>query len=162
MRISDWSSDVCSSDLPVSLVYRKGFVRDGKAALLQYGYGSYGSSMDPRFNASVLSLLDRGMVYAIAHVRGGQEMGRSWYEDGKLLNKKNTFTDFIDVTNYLVRNQYAAADRSEEHTSELQSLMRISYAVFCFTKKKINRRQRLFDLKTKRKVNEYKYSYTLS
>src|SRR3546814_10771500 len=111
MRISDWSSDVCSSDLPVSLVYRKGFVRDGKAALLQYGYGSYGSSMDPRFNASVLSLLDRGMVYAIAHVRGGQEMGRSWYEDGKLLNKKNTFTDFIDLTNYLVRNQYAAADR---------------------------------------------------
>src|SRR3546814_20349500 len=105
MRISDWSSDVCSSDLPVSLVYRKGFVRDGKAALLQYGYGSYGSSMDPRFNASVLSLLARGMVYAIAHVRGGPEMGRSWYEDGKLLTKKNTFTDFIAVTNYLVTNQ---------------------------------------------------------
>jgi oligopeptidase B len=106
-----WAPARDGARIPVSLVYRKGFVRDGKAALLQYGYGSYGSSMDPRFNASVLSLLDRGMVYAIAHIRGGQEMGRSWYEDGKLLKKKNTFTDFIDVTDYLVRNQYAAADR---------------------------------------------------
>jgi len=106
-----WAPAHDGARIPISLVYRKGFVRDGKAALLQYGYGSYGSSMDPRFNASVLSLLDRGMVYAIAHIRGGQEMGRSWYENGKLLNKKNTFTDFIDVTDYLVRNQYAAADR---------------------------------------------------
>ena len=106
-----WAPAHDGARIPVSLVYRKGFVRDGTAALLQYGYGSYGASTDPRFNASVLSLLDRGMVYAIAHIRGGQEMGRSWYEHGKLLNKKNTFTDFIDVTDYLVRNQYAAADR---------------------------------------------------
>jgi oligopeptidase B len=106
-----WAPARDGARIPVSVVYRKGFVRDGTAALLQYGYGSYGSSMDPRFNASVLSLLDRGMVYAIAHIRGGQEMGRSWYEDGKLLKKKNTFTDFIDATDYLIRNQYAAADR---------------------------------------------------
>src|SRR3546814_3533616 len=93
------------------------------------------------------------MVYAIAHIRSGQEMGRRWYDDGKLLRKKNTFTDFIDVTDHLVREGYAAPDRvaahggsaggllmgairSEEHTSELQSLMRISYAVFCLKNKK--------------------------
>lgn len=97
--------------VPVSLVYRKGFRRDGSAALLQYGYGSYGASMDPGFNVSVVSLLDRGMVYAIAHIRGGEEMGRQWYEDGKLLKKKNTFTDFIDVTEALVKQGYAAKDR---------------------------------------------------
>ena len=84
--------------MPVSLVYKKGFKRDGTAALLQYGYGCYGASMDPASTCRRLSLLDRGMVYAIAHIRGGQEMGRAWYDDGKLLNKKNTFTDFIDVT----------------------------------------------------------------
>ncbi len=97
--------------IPVSIVYRKGFVKDGKAALLQYGYGSYGLSVDPHFDSTIISLLDRGMAYAIAHIRGGQEMGRRWYEDGKLLKKKNTFTDFIDVTNYLVRQGYAAPDR---------------------------------------------------
>ena len=97
--------------IPVSLVYRKDFKRDGTAALLQYGYGSYGMSMDPGFNSNTISLLDRGMVYAIAHIRGGQEMGRAWYEDGKLLHKKNTFTDFIDVTRWLVAEKYAAKDR---------------------------------------------------
>ncbi len=97
--------------IPVSLVYRKDFKRDGSAALLQYGYGSYGMSMDPGFNSNTISLLDRGMVYAIAHIRGGQEMGRAWYEDGKLLHKKNTFTDFIDVTRWLVAEKYAAKDR---------------------------------------------------
>lgn len=97
--------------IPVSLVYRKGFNKNGQAALLQHGYGSYGISMEPRFNASILSLLDRGMVYAIAHVRGGQELGRAWYEHGKLLEKKNTFTDFIDVTDYLVAQGYAAENR---------------------------------------------------
>ncbi|QIK81029.1 S9 family peptidase [Lysobacter sp. HDW10] len=97
--------------IPVSLVFRKDFKRDGTAALLQYGYGSYGSSTDPAFSRSVVSLLDRGMVYALAHVRGGQELGRAWYEDGKLFNKKNTFTDFIDVTRWLVKNNYAAKDR---------------------------------------------------
>ena len=97
--------------IPVSLVYRKDFKRDGTAALLQYGYGSYGASMDPEFSASIISLLDRGMIYALAHIRGGQEMGRAWYEDGKLLHKKNTFTDFIDVTRWLVAEKYAAKDR---------------------------------------------------
>ena len=96
--------------VPVSLVYRKGFKRDGTAALLQYGYGSYGASMDPAFSLTTISLLDRGMVYALAHIRGGQEMGRGWYEDGKLFNKQHTFTDFIDVTRWLVDNNYA--DRS--------------------------------------------------
>jgi oligopeptidase B len=97
--------------VPVSLVYRKGYRRDGSAPLLQYGYGSYGYSMDPAFDSQRLSLLDRGFVFAIAHVRGGQELGRAWYEDGKLLRKTNTFTDFIDVTEFLVREGYAARDR---------------------------------------------------
>ena len=72
--------------------------RDGSAPLLQYAYGAYGLSMDPEFSSARFSLLDRGFVYAIAHVRGGQEMGRAWYDDGRLLHKKNSFTDFIDVT----------------------------------------------------------------
>jgi oligopeptidase B len=97
--------------IPVSLVYKQGFQRDGRAALLQYGYGSYGISIDPAFNSTVVSLLDRGAVYAIAHIRGGQELGRQWYEDGKLLKKKNTFTDFIDVTDGLVKLGYAAPHR---------------------------------------------------
>jgi oligopeptidase B len=97
--------------VPVSLVYHKGFKRDGKAAMLQYAYGSYGASTDPRFSLTTVSLLDRGMVYAIAHIRGGQEMGRAWYDDGHLLHKKNTFTDFIDVTRGLVKLGYAARDR---------------------------------------------------
>ena len=97
--------------VPVSLVYRKGFRKDGTAPLYQYAYGAYGSSSDPDFDAPTISLLDRGFVYATAHVRGGQEMGRSWYEDGKLLTKRNSFTDFIDVTDYLVREEYAAGDK---------------------------------------------------
>ncbi|WP_307548572.1 S9 family peptidase [Xanthomonas sacchari] len=97
--------------VPVSLVYRKGFKKDGSAALYQYAYGSYGMSTDPAFNLPVVSLLDRGVVYAIAHIRGGQEMGRDWYDQGKLLHKKNTFTDFIDVTRGLVQQGYAAPDR---------------------------------------------------
>ncbi|QDH71218.1 S9 family peptidase [Marilutibacter alkalisoli] len=106
-----WATARDGTKVPVSLVYRKGFKRDGSAALLQYAYGSYGSSSDPGFNSTVVSLLDRGMVYAIAHIRGGQEMGRAWYDDGKLFNKVNTFTDFIDVTKYLVEQKYAAPDR---------------------------------------------------
>lgn len=97
--------------VPVSLVYKKGFKKDGSAALFQYAYGSYGMSMDPAFNLPAISLLDRGVVYAIAHIRGGQEMGRQWYDDGKLLHKKNTFNDFIDVTRGLVAHGYAAKDR---------------------------------------------------
>jgi oligopeptidase B len=106
-----WAPARDGSRIPVSLAYRKGFRRDGTAPLYQYGYGSYGYSTDPEFWASAISLLDRGFVYAIAHVRGGQEMGRAWYDDGKLLKKKNTFTDFVDVTDYLVAQKYAAADK---------------------------------------------------
>ncbi len=106
-----WATARDGVKIPVSLVYRKGFEKNGKAAMLQYAYGSYGSSTDPRFNGPAVSLLDRGMVYAIAHIRGGQEMGRNWYDDGKLFNKKNTFTDFIDVTHDLVKQGYAAQDR---------------------------------------------------
>nr|WP_245858446.1 S9 family peptidase [Sphingomonas guangdongensis] len=97
--------------VPVSLAYKKGFKRDGTAAMLQYAYGSYGSSTDPSLRPDMIPLLDRGMVYAIAHIRGGQEMGRGWYDDGHLLNKKNSFTDFIDVTRYLVAQKYVAKDR---------------------------------------------------
>ncbi len=99
------------AQVPVWLVYRKGTPIDGSAPLYQYAYGSYGSSQDPSFRSSILSLLDRGFVYAIAAIRGGQEMGRQWYEDGKLLKKKNSFTDFVDVTDYLVREGYGAKDK---------------------------------------------------
>lgn len=99
------------TEIPISLVYKKGTKLDGSAPLLLYAYGSYGSSMDASFSISRLSLLDRGFVYAIAHIRGGQEMGRQWYEDGKLLKKKNTFTDFIDCADYLAAKKYAAEDK---------------------------------------------------
>lgn len=92
--------------IPISLVYKKGFERNGTAPLLLYGYGSYGASMDPTFSSTRLSLLDRGFVFAIAHIRGGQEMGRQWYEDGKMMKKKNTFTDFISCGKYLIEKQY--------------------------------------------------------
>jgi oligopeptidase B len=94
--------------VPVSLVYRKGFARDSSAPLYLYAYGSYGLSQDPSFSSARLSLLDRGFVFAIAHVRGGQELGRHWYDEGRLLHKQNTFNDFIDVTQFLVSEGYAA------------------------------------------------------
>ena len=97
--------------VPVSLVYRLPFTPDGTRPLLVYGYGSYGSSSDPGFDPFRISLLDRGFVVAIAHVRGGQELGRAWYEDGKLLHKKNTFNDFIDSAEHLVRTKYADPKR---------------------------------------------------
>ena len=106
-----WVTARDGARVPVSLVYRKGFERNGTAPLYQYAYGSYGASQDPRFSSVRLSLLDRGFVFAIAHIRGGQEMGRHWYDDGRLLNKKNTFTDFIDVTRHLVAAGYAAPDK---------------------------------------------------
>ena len=92
--------------VPISIVYKKGFNKDGKGPFLLYAYGSYGASMDPSFSSSRLSLLNRGFGYAIAHIRGGQEMGRQWYEDGKLLKKKNTFTDYIDCAEWLIKNNY--------------------------------------------------------
>ncbi|GJL62339.1 MAG: oligopeptidase B [Nitrospirales bacterium] len=99
------------TSIPISLVYRKGFVADGNAPLLLYGYGSYGSSMDATFSSARLSLLDRGFVYAIAHIRGGEELGRVWYEDGKLLKKMNTFTDFIACAEYLRDQRYASPEK---------------------------------------------------
>jgi oligopeptidase B len=93
--------------VPVSLVYRKDLKKREGNPLLLYGYGSYGASMDPYFSSVRLSLLDRGFVFAIAHIRGGEEMGRHWYENGKLMNKKNTFTDFIDCGEYLLEQEYA-------------------------------------------------------
>lgn len=95
--------------IPISIVYKKGFKKDGNSPLLLYAYGSYGSSMDAAFNSNRLSLLDRGFAYAIAHIRGGQEMGRQWYEDGKMMKKKNTFTDFIDSGEYLVKEKYTSS-----------------------------------------------------
>jgi oligopeptidase B len=106
-----WATARDGVKVPVSLAYRKDLKRDGSAPLLQIGYGSYGSSSDPRFNPAYVSLLDRGFVVAIAHVRGGEELGRDWYESGKLLKKKNTFTDFIDATEFLVAQKYAAGDK---------------------------------------------------
>lgn len=106
-----WATARDGVKVPVTLLYRKGTAFDGSAPLYQYAYGSYGSSSDPYFRSTVFSLVDRGFVYAIAHIRGGQEMGRQWYEDGKLLNKINTFTDYIDVTDHLVKAGYAAADK---------------------------------------------------
>ncbi len=98
--------------IPLSIVYKKGTdIQSGQNPTIIYGYGSYGYSMDPYFSSIRLSLLDRGFVYAIAHIRGGQEMGRKWYEDGKLLNKKNTFTDFVDVSQYLIDEKLTSADK---------------------------------------------------
>ena len=96
--------------VPVSIVYKKGTTNDGKNPLLLYGYGSYGASRDATFSSARLSLLNRGFIYAIAHIRGGQELGRAWYDDGKLLNKKNTFTDFIDCAEYMIKLSYTSPE----------------------------------------------------
>ena len=106
-----WAAARDGAKVPVSLVYRVGFRKDGTAPMLQYAYGSYGATMDPAFSVARVSLLDRGYVFALAHIRGGQEMGRRWYDQGRLLNKKNTFTDFIDVTRDLVKEGYADGKR---------------------------------------------------
>ncbi len=105
-----WAKALDGTKIPVSLIYRKGIKMDGSNPLLQYGYGSYGSTIDPYFSSVRLSLLDRGFIYAIAHVRGGEYLGRPWYEDGKLLNKMNTFTDFIDVSKYLIDQNYTSKE----------------------------------------------------
>ena len=94
--------------VPLSIVYKKGTALDGSAPLLLTGYGSYGSSSDANFSSSRLSLLNRGFVFAIAHIRGGEEMGRQWYEDGKMMKKINTFNDFIDCGEYLIKEKYTS------------------------------------------------------
>lgn len=106
-----WAPARDGERIPVSIVYRKGTPLNGTAPLYQYGYGSYGLSMEPGFSSSRLSLLDRGFVYAMAHIRGGQEMGRRWYDTGRLEHKWNTFNDFVDVTDHLVAHGYGARDK---------------------------------------------------
>lgn len=106
-----WAPARDGARVPVSIVYRKGTRLDGTAPLLLYGYGSYGHSIDPTFSSARLSLLDRGFVYAIAHIRGGEELGRAWYEDGRMEHKMNTFTDFIDCADHLERLKYADPKR---------------------------------------------------
>lgn len=101
-----WATATDGTQIPMSIVYKKGIKKDGSNPTLLYGYGSYGSSTDATFASHRLSLIDRGFIYAIAHIRGGQEMGRKWYEDGKLFKKKNTFTDFIDCGEFLIDQQY--------------------------------------------------------
>ena len=100
-----------ATEVPISIVYKRGFRRDGAAPLLLYGYGAYGISIDPTFNSDRLSLLDRGIVYAIAHIRGGGDLGKPWHEAGRMLVKKNTFTDFIAAAEYLVTHSYTSSGR---------------------------------------------------
>ena len=97
--------------VPISLVYKKGLARDGSAPCLLYGYGSYGATLPVGFSPTRLPLLDRGVIYAQAHIRGGADMGRQWYDDGKMLRKKNTFTDFAACGDFLVAEQYCSRDR---------------------------------------------------
>ncbi len=103
-----WATAADGTKIPISMVYRKELKKDGNNPLLLYAYGSYGISMDPYFSSTRLSLLDRGFIYAIAHIRGGEDLGRQWYEDGKLLKKKNTFTDFIDCSKFVIEQKYTS------------------------------------------------------
>ncbi len=104
-----WATATDGTKIPISLVYKKGIKKEGNNPLLQYAYGSYGASSDAYFSSIRLSLLDRGFIYAIAHIRGGEDLGRKWYEDGKLLKKKNTFTDFVDCSKFLINEKYTSA-----------------------------------------------------
>jgi oligopeptidase B len=106
-----WATATDGTQIPMSIVYKKWIEKDGSNPTLLYAYGSYGSSTDPTFSITRLSLLDRGFVYAIAHVRGGQEMGRQWYEDGKMFKKKNTFTDFINCAEFLIQEKYTQPEK---------------------------------------------------
>lgn len=105
-----WATARDGKKVPISIIYHKDTPLDGTSPLLQYGYGSYGATIDPYFSSIRLSLLDRGFIYAIAHIRGGEYLGRPWYEDGKLLHKKNTFTDFIDVSKFLIDQKYTSSE----------------------------------------------------
>nr|WP_117610306.1 S9 family peptidase [Flavobacterium sp. ABG] len=104
-----WATARDGVKVPISIVYRKGLEKNGKNPLLLYAYGSYGMTMDAYFSSTRLSLLDRGFVYAIAHIRGGEDLGRQWYEDGKLLKKKNTFTDFIDCSKFVINEKFTSS-----------------------------------------------------
>jgi oligopeptidase B len=104
-----WATAKDGTQVPISMVYKKGMKKDGKNPLLLYAYGSYGHSMDAYFSSTRLSLLDRGFIYAIAHIRGGEDLGRQWYEGGKLLKKKNTFKDFIDCSKFVIEQKYTSA-----------------------------------------------------
>jgi oligopeptidase B len=106
-----WAASRDGTRVPVSLVYRKGLVFDGRAPLLLYAYGSYGVSMSPTFSSNRLSLLDRGFVYGLAYIRGGGELGEEWRDQGRMMQKMNTFTDFIDCAEYLVQHKYTSSDR---------------------------------------------------
>ena len=103
-----WATAQDCTKIPISMVYRKGIEQDGNNPLLLYAYGSYGASMDPYFSSIRLSLLDRGFIFAIAHIRGGEDLGRGWYDNGKLLKKKNTFTDYIDCSNFVIDQKYTS------------------------------------------------------
>jgi oligopeptidase B len=105
-----WATAKDGTKIPISMVYRKELKKDGNNPLLQYAYGSYGHSMDATFSSTRLTLLDRGFMFAIAHIRGGEDLGRQWYEDGKLLKKKNTFTDFIDCSKFLIDEKYTSPE----------------------------------------------------
>ena len=105
-----WADSQDGNRIPISLIYKKGIKRDGSNPLLIYGYGSYGNTIDPSFSISRLSLLDRGFIYAISHVRGSEYLGRDWYENGKLLNKKNSFNDFVDSTKFLISEGYTSSE----------------------------------------------------
>ena len=105
-----WATAADGTKVPISMVYRKGIKKDGKNPLLLYAYGSYGATMDPYFSSTRLSLLDRGFIYAIAHIRGGEDLGREWYENGKLLKKINTFTDFIDCSKFVIAQKYTSPE----------------------------------------------------
>lgn len=105
-----WATAADGTKVPISMVYRKGIKKDGKNPLLLYAYGSYGATMDPYFSSTRLSLLDRGFIYAIAHIRGGEDLGREWYENGKLLKKINTFTDFIDCSKFVIAEKYTSPE----------------------------------------------------
>jgi oligopeptidase B len=104
----NWATAKDGTKVPISMVYKKGLKKDGSNPLLLYAYGSYGHSMDATFSSTRLTLLDRGFIFAIAHIRGGEDLGRQWYEDGKLLKKKNTFTDFIDCSKFLIEQKYTS------------------------------------------------------
>jgi len=106
-----WATADDGTKIPMSIVYKKGINLDGSNPTLIYGYGSYGYAMNPYFSSNRITLLDHGFIYAIAHIRGGEEMGRSWYEDGKLLKKINTFTDFIVCSQYLIDNKYTSSEK---------------------------------------------------